>query len=169
MADTKFKVGDHIIYAGNGVCYIEDIRNERFGGAPKTYYVMHAIHDPRSVIYVPTDAERLTAEMWALLSRYDIERLIEESDISNEVWITDNKARAAHYTEMLSTGDRSRLLVVIRMLTAYKTELEAKKKKFYVTDERVLTAASKLITEEFSFVLGIEQNEVIPYILERVK
>ncbi len=167
--ETKYRAGDHVMYMNNGVCRIDRLCTEKFGGEPKLYYVMYALSDPRSVIYVPTDSEPLTSAMLELLTAEQIERLIAESDISGEAWIADNKARAASFSERLGSGDRAELLKIIRILGQHKREVEAQKKKFYVSDERILTAAEKFITEEFSFVLGIAPTDVVPYILERLK
>ncbi len=164
-----YSAGDHVMYMGNGVCRIDELRTENFGGEPKLYYVMHSLSDPRSVIYVPTDSEPLTSSMLELLTREQIETILAGSDISSEPWITDTKARAAHFTELLSSGDRSDLVKIIRILGKHKSEVEAQKKKFYVSDERILAAATRSVTDEFSFVLGIDPSEVISYILEKVK
>ncbi len=165
----RYGVGDHVMYMSNGVCRIDELRTESFGGAPKLYYVMHSLSDTRSVIYVPTDSEPLTSSMLELLSREQIDAILAESNIENEVWIADTKARAARFTELLSGGDRAELVKIIRILGRHKTEVESQRKKFYVSDERILNAATKAVTEEFSFVLGIEPADVVPYILERVK
>ncbi len=165
----RYGAGDHVIYMSNGVCRIDDLRNESFGGETKLYYVMHSLSDPRSVIYVPTDSEALTSAMYELLTAEQIDEILDGARIDDEAWIADTKMRAAHFTELLTSGDRAGLIKIICVLGRHKSEVEARKKKFYVSDERILTAATKSITEEFSFVLGIESSEVIQYILERVK
>lgn len=47
--------------------------------------------------------------------------------------------------------------------------MEQKKRSFYASDKRILTAAEKVITEEFDFVLGIEPEEVIPYMIQKLR
>ena len=54
-------------------------------------------------------------------------------------------------------------------LALNKRETESKKKKFHVADSRYLSIVEKIITEDFSFVLGIDKSEVISYIIEKTE
>ena len=164
----KFAVGDHIMYTNNCVCKIDDIRDECFSGfSSRTYYVMHALNDPRSVIYVPVDSEKLVSRMLRLLLKDEILAIIDSSEENDIEWIADTKLRCAAFTELLDSDDRESILKIVKALSIRKRELEREKKKFYASDERILNAALKAINEEFAFVLGIEAKEVIPFILER--
>lgn len=165
----KYAINDRIMYLTTGLCHIDDIRDECFGGAiPRKYYVMHAINDSKSVIYVPVDSEKLTAGMHPLLTPDEISGIISSVKDSDVVWIHNNKQRALSYTEKLGGGDRAEILMTIKALYLHKKELESQKKKFYASDERVLFAASRLISEEFAFVLQMDQKDVMPYILEKL-
>ncbi len=165
----RFNINDDILYLGTGICHIDDIRTENFGTEPKEYFVMHAVSDPSSVIFVPVDSERLTSCMLELLSPDEINELIEEAEENDLEWIPDNKQRMLKFTEMISSCNRLDILLIFKALSLMKRELEGQKKKFYATDERLLASASKVIVEEFSFVLKIDQGDVVPYILDRVK
>ena len=165
----RFNINDDILYLGTGICHIDDIRAENFGTEPKEYFVMHAVNDPKSVIFVPVDSERLTSCMLELLSPDEINELIESAEEKELEWINDNKQRMSKFSETISSGNRLDILLIFKSLSLMKRELEGQKKKFYATDERLLNAASKVVVEEFSFVLKIDQNDVVPYILDRVK
>ena len=165
----RFNINDDILYLGTGICHIDDIRTEKFGTEPKKYFVMHAVNDPKSVIFVPVDSERLTSCMLELLSPDEINELIESAEEKELEWINDNKQRMSKFSETISSGNRLDILLIFKSLSLMKRELEGQKKKFYATDERLLNAASKVVVEEFSFVLKIDQNDVVPYILDRVK
>lgn len=165
----RFNINDDILYLGTGICHIDDIRTENFGTEPKEYFVMHAINDPKSVIFVPVDSERLTSCMLELLSPDEINRLIKEAEEHKLEWIPDNKQRMAQFTEIISSGNRLDILLIFKALSLMKKEVESQKKKFYATDERILNNASKVIVEEFSFVLKIDHNDVIPYIMDQIE
>ena len=165
----RFNINDVILYLGTGICHIDDIRTENFGTEPKEYFVMHAVSDPKSVIFVPVDSERLTSCMLELLSPNEINELIESAEGKELEWIPDNKQRMLKFSEIISSGNRLDILIIFKALSIMKRELEEQKKKFYATDERLLNAASKIVVEEFSFVLKIGPNDVVPYILDRVK
>lgn len=161
-----YKIGDHIMYLSSGVCLIDDIRDETFGGTPaRTYYVMHALSDPKSVIYVPTDSEKLVSSMLPLLSKEELEALISDLDNTKIEWIPDIKQRAAYFSELVSEGSRPKIFALLKSLYSLKLEFEAQKKRFYASDERVLNSISKLVCEECSIVLEIEYNAVIDYIM----
>lgn len=162
----NFKENDYLLYLGNGICHIDEIRTEDFGGmGEKRYYVMHSLHDAASVIFVPMDSERLVGSMFPLMSAEAIDVTIKQADREEIEWISDNKQRAAHFNEVIKTGNRLEIHKIFRTLSLLKKETEAHKKKFYASDERVLTLAGKIVTDEMSFVLGIEAKEVVPYIL----
>ena len=164
----RFNINDYILYLGTGICHIDDIRTESFGADAKEYFVMHAVNDPKSVIFVPVDSERLTSAMLELLSPDEIDALIDEAESKELEWIPDNKQRMSAFGEIISSGNRLDTLLIFKKLSLLKKELEAQKRKFYATDERLLANAGKVILEEFSFVLQIEQSEVVTYIIDRV-
>ncbi len=165
----RFNINDDILYIGTGICHIDDIRTENFGTESKEYFVMHAVNDPKSVIFVPVDSEKLTSCMLKLLSPDEINDLISKAEENELEWIPDNKQRLSKFTEIIASGNRLDILLIFKSLSLMKKELEGKKKKFYATDERLLAGASKVILEEFSFVLNIDHKDVIPYILRQAE
>lgn len=168
-ATELFKVNDHLLYLGTGVCRIDEIRAENFGGSgEKLYFVMRSVNDDRSVIFVPIDSEKLTSAMFPLMTEEEINGSIDRAETNEIEWIPDNKQRAADYKEIISRGDRTEILRIMRALSLRKEEFAKLKRKFYSSDERVLAEVTKIITDEFSFVLKIEPSEVIPYIKKRV-
>lgn len=164
---TERRTGEFVMYPNGGVCLIEGIETRDFSGEKKCYYVMHPLSNPMSKIFVPTDSEKLTALMTPLIGHDEIDGVIKSAEASDHCWISDHKQRAERFTELLHGGKRGDLLWLIKTLSLHKAEMTKQKRRIYATDERVLSSATKLITEEFSFVLGIREDEVIPYIRGR--
>ena len=163
-------VGEFVTYRQNGICRINKIVKQSFAGmGEKEYYELSPVYDAKTVIFVPLDSEPLKAGMRHILSRDEIDAIIAESDNEEQEWIKDAKERARAYGDILLGGDRAKILYVIKVLSLHKKELEENKKKLYAGDTKVLASAQKAITEEFSFVLGIKREEVIPYILEKLE
>lgn len=164
-------IGDHVMYRQNGICKITDIRNENFAGmGARTYYILVSEYNKDAKTYVPVDSEELTSQMRHVLSEKEINDIITSSDDEKRnSWIDDDKLRAERFEEILACGDRAQILWLVKVLSIHKEEVEQKKKKFYVRDEKILTAAEKAITEEFAYVLGIDKQDVIPYILKKLK
>lgn len=153
--------GECLIYSGNGLCRIDDIREEQFiPGAKKTYYVLHPQTDPKSVIYIPVDSN-LTEMMHKLVSADEIAGIIQTAknyDLNSEENI---KARALQYSTLIASCERVAIVKLLIELTAKKEELEQVKKKLYAGDAKAYEAAKKLICEEFSYVLRISNDEVL--------
>ncbi len=164
------KAGEYVSYKNNGICKIVDIVTKEFAGLnPKTYYEMQTVFDQGNVLYIPVDADNLVQEMRHVLSAEEIGDVIAKSEQYQDLWIDDGKARAAQYEEILEEGDRSRILWVIKTLSIHRKQAEENKKKMYAADAKILASAEKIITEEFAFALGIEREQVIPYIIDQLQ
>ena len=72
-----FKVNDTIIYGSEGICQIVAIEENDFVGVKKTYYVMKPLGKDSSTTYVPIDSEMLVARMRKLLTKKEINELID--------------------------------------------------------------------------------------------
>ena len=52
-----FAVGDVVLHTSQGVCRVDDIRDEKFSGMNRTYYVLLPMeNNGKSTTYVPVDA-----------------------------------------------------------------------------------------------------------------
>ena len=164
----RHKTNECVMYKNYGICRITDIRSERFGdGDLRDYYVLRSVSDEHCVVYIPTDSE-LTLRMRHVLSKDEIDYIIDNSSRQTGLWVNDGKLRAARFMQIILNGDRAEILWIIKALSIYRNELAQSKKHLCAGDERVLAAAEKAITDEFSFVLGIDRSAVIPYIVGRL-
>jgi len=162
--------GEIVSYRQNGICRINRMIKENFGGlGVKEYYELSPIYDTKTVIYVPVDSEDLVSGMRHVLTADEIDEIIERSEAEELPWVNDTKERNNLYTQILQGGDRTKILLIIKTISIRKKELEEKKKKLYAGDAKLLLQAEKAIVEEFSFVLGIKRDDVIPYIIEKLE
>lgn len=161
--------GELVVYRNSGIYRISDIRNEKFCGiSERTYYVMCSVYDKSSVIYVPVDAKDITLAMRNIMSREEADEAVSRARCSANDWICDAKERAEYFDRLFDSGCCSDILWLYKVLTLYKTDTESSRKRLYASDARILAAAEKIITEEFSFILGIDRGEVLPYISEKL-
>ena len=58
--------------------------------------------------------------------------------------------------------------VLIHTLYLNKRKRESDGKKMYVSDERIMKEAEKLIYEEFAAVLNIKPGQVVEYIVNKM-
>ena len=68
-------------------------------------------------------------------------------------WIDDPNERKQVFAQILSGGDRRRVLHLIRMLYVRRRELQKNGKHLRIADEQTLRDAEKLLNDEFAHVL----------------
>lgn len=159
-----FNIGDYVQYQSTGLCQIEDCRQEDLTGkGNQLYYVLKSVYD-KVTTYVPATPEAVKDKMRHLLTSNQINDMISKSNTEDNKWIENSKLRQTEFSKIIKDGDRKQILWLVKVLLLHKKEVEKQKKKFYSSDERVLMMAEKMITEEFAFVLGMDRDDVIPYI-----
>ena len=163
-----YKAGERVIYKSNGICVIKEIQNKKFADAEREYYVLESFPDARSVWYVPVDSPDLVASMNRLLSAEEIEALLDLSAGADEIWDESYKKRADLFGSVIRSGKREDIYAVFKTLSIRRIEAENSRRKLYVSDERALHSAEKIITDEISFVLKMPKSDVAPYVLGRL-
>ena len=164
-----FTVGEHVIYGTHGVCCISEIKQMSFGADSRDYYVLTPVSERRSTIFVPVDNETLLAQMRKVLTKEEIDDLLDSVEPGSLEWIASDSERKDFCNKTIKSGDRLAIIGMIEMLYLHQEEMKSAKKHFHVTDERFLREAEKLLHDEFSFVLGITGTEVHEYIGSRIK
>jgi len=164
----SFAAGECVVYKNNGICRVTDLQKRKFAGEERDYYVLDSIFDPHSTWYVPVDSPELTSSMSRILSPDEIDLAIAQSLLLGEIWTDGFKERSELYSDVLKSGDRARMIALYRTLCARRDEAEKNRRKLYVSDERALRTAEKMISEEFSYALGIQRSEVAQYIAGKV-
>ncbi len=157
--------GDIVLYGANGVCRIDDVRTEKLGTEVRTYYILKPIRNGSSTIFVPKDNLALVGQMQDLLSADGIDILLRECAQAEETArITDARARAEHYKNVLSSGERSLILHSLRMLYIHRLELGAKGKQLCASDETFFSRAEDVFVDEISTVLSLSREEARAYL-----
>lgn len=162
-------VGDYVMYAGNGICRINDIRRERFRGLEeRLYYVMSSVYDSGAKFYLPVGMEDIKKRIRPLLSEGEIWAIIDETEDIGSRWIENDDSRMAAFEQVLRGGEIAEILWLVKILNLHKIEMRESGRKFRSCDEKVLTHAERVITEEFAFVLGLRRESVIPRIVDYI-
>ncbi len=162
------KIGSTIVY-GTQICKITDKKDQTFGKITRNYYILTPVFDEKNVIYVPSDNEKLVAKMRKILSAEEIYTLIKSIPETEKIWIEDDKLRAQEYKAIIESGDREKIIMIIKTLFEHKGEVEAKGRKLHAVDEIILSRAEKMLYEEFALVLDIKKDEVVPFIAEQIE
>lgn len=162
--NAKFKKGDIVVYKTNGICEIIDIRRENFDETgTRDFYILRSVYDPRMQVFVPTKSE-LSEKITCVLNIDDIKESIYKAYSNPLEWNSNDKERNAFFSKALMSCDRQLILSVYLLIKKKKAELEAMNKQINTNDSRILSKSEKMITEEFSYVLGISRDKIIQYI-----
>ena len=107
--------------------------------------------------------------MRQILSPDEIYQLIQQIPKQETLWIADDRQRSDAWKEILSTGDRQKLVGMIKTLYEKKQEIEAAGRKFHAADENALHQAEQMIHDEFALVLDIQRDQVAPFIARQIE
>lgn len=163
-----FVVGDAVIYGTQGVCVVSSVEVMSFGKEKREYYVLKPVYDENSTIYAPTDNESVLSKMRKVLTKEEIDSVIDSVAKEEASWIQNDEARRELCSEIIDRGDRKELMKMIEMLYLRQKDLKNQRKHFHLADERYLKEAEKMINDELAYVMGIDKNEVALYITKRI-
>lgn len=165
------QIGKNVLYGSNGVMTVVDIREESIGNQPRSYYVLRSVVGiSESLVFVPTDNERLTSSMYPLLSKEEILALLsDDAEFPVIEWVDNNRARTEYFKRIMESGDRAQMLSMIQAIhESGLRRIEAGKKNF-LSDESARQKTEKLLSVEFSIVLGISDDEALSLIRARIE
>lgn len=162
-----FRINDTVMYGTVGVCRVESIDELSLGRDKNKYYVLKPISNGGATVYIPLDNEVLLAKARCLLTSEEIGELLGRDYVDE--WIDDSVARSQRYTDIIKSGDRARIISVMLTLVARRSNLSGTGKKLRISDERALRDCERIISDEFSYVLGIPPEKVLPYIKDNIK
>ena len=149
-----YAVGTSVLYARTGVCRIENI-----GSAPfqkhddQRYYKLRAVFsNSGECIYIPVDT---AVSMRPLIDSGEAAGYLKQLPQLKPQPLTSRKSAelAAHYQEMLASGDPKSFLLLIKEIYLKEKELAAQHKKLGQVDTRHLKIAERLVCEEFAVAL----------------
>lgn len=161
-----FKTGDAVVHAAEGICRIEGVTEKTFDGKTDEYYVLRAVENERSTVYIPVEAVRLNPKIRLVLTKAQIQEIIGLMPAQEPIKCENDNARRKRFREILSGGsctEIARLIVTIRDM---KNRIRQSGKKPKVTDERIIRETEGSVCGELSYALGIPPEEV-PFYIEK--
>jgi len=163
-----FQVNDTVLYGGQSVCTITEISRQKVGKEFIQYYILKPVFDNKSTVYIPCKNEALVSKMKPILTRDEVDELIETLHTQSLEWVDNDALRKEKYGEILYCGDRKKIAALIRTLYLHKEKQKANGKKFHIADEQLFDRAQKLLHEELAFVLNIQPSDVPAFVSEQL-
>ena len=150
-----YEIGARVMYGGAGVCTVTAIAPLEPGG--REYYTLQPFFSSE-VIYIPVDTQVF---MRAALTREQAEALIAHIPDMEGERCEDKSflAMREHYQKSFDSHTCEDLVQLIKGI--YKKGEHA---KLGVVDQRYMKRAEDLLYGELAVALGIERDEVLPYI-----
>ena len=163
---TIFEKSDYIVYDNAGVCLIEDITAKKFDywDSERLCYVLRPISSSSSMVFVPVDNEKLTKKMRRIMSKEEIDTILDNVRTRCIIWENDRRRRMEHFKEILSAKNQQDMLLLASCIYAKKKELSAIGKKLSSSDEMILKETERFVNEEFAFSLKLATGQVAEYI-----
>jgi len=158
------QVGSQVVYGIHGVCAIIDVEVKRVDRKKVEYFVLEPAGQPGARFYVPMHNEVALSKLRPLLTKEELEEMIVSDATRQNCWVADENQRKQKYRELINSGDRAALISMIRALHQHREDQLAAGRKFHLCDENFLRDAQKVLSSEFSLILGIPQAEVGAYI-----
>ncbi len=162
------KIGDTVLYGATGVCTVCDVVTREIGGMTKEYFVLRPTAQDRCTVFVPTDNEALLQEARKILSKEEILGIIDSLPACDDLWEENEIKRRELFSDILHSGDRKRLMLLIRSLYNRREERRTENKRLHVADEHFMNEAERLLHDEFSAVLEINPEDVTDFIMKRL-
>lgn len=145
------------------VCEVIEIKKNHFNN--NDYYILAPLFDKSLKIEVPV-ANRV-GHLRELLSKEEIGNII--SQIPNiEALATDNRYIENQYKTLMSSGEHTDLIKIIKTAYLRNQERIDNNKKIGDKDNNYFCQAEKYLYQEFSIVLGMSYDETKEYVVNEV-
>lgn len=162
-------IGDVIVYGMAGVCKIATIESKEVNHVMHKYFVLKPVYNSSTTIYCPCDSEVLKSRMRDLLSIKEVNALIASMPAEPLAWIAGDTVRKEKYLLALQNGDHGELIRIIKTLHQRSVYQESRGKRLQGTDQHLFEEAERLLYEEFAYVLGIDPQDVLPFIRQSLE
>lgn len=106
--------------------------------------------------------------MRQVLSKEAIYKLIKAMPDNETIWIEDKNVRKQKYNNIIVNGNHEQLVKLIKTLYLQREKQLKLGKNFHVQDQQFLDTCEKILYDEFSTVLNIEPDQVVPFIINTI-
>lgn len=161
--------GDRVLYGSHGVCQVVTLEERKVDRKMVTYLVLEPEGQASARFLIPTHSEKAMAKVSPVLTPESLEALLQSSEIRESLWETAENLRKNLFRDVLSGGDRVKLLQMLHTLYHHRAARLAEGKKFHQSDENFLRDGEKLISSEISWVLNMDATQAREYLREKLQ
>ncbi|MDR3289218.1 MAG: CarD family transcriptional regulator [Peptococcaceae bacterium] len=164
-----YQANDTVMYSKEGICVITEIAEKEIHGNRCEYYVLKPVYNDKVTIFVPVHKESLTEKIWPILSAGEVYDLIRKMPDTDTIWIDNDTERRERYKKILTGGDRSEMIGLIKTLYFRHQSRKSLGKQMCMTDKQFMKDAERVLYEEVAYILNIDREQVIPFIVGQLQ
>ena len=164
-----YQVGDKVVYGSHGVCMVVDQEERLIDRKRQTYLALEPVGQDGSCYFVPTHNAVAMSKLRRMLSKEELETMLASEEVHADGWIKDENQRKQAYRELISSGDRAKLMQMVHTLYRHKASQASAGRKCHLCDENFLRDAEKLLISEVSIVMEVEPDQAKQYIRNKLK
>lgn len=164
-----YQIGDRVVYGVHGVCRVVDQEERMIDRKRLTYLALEPVGQGGSRYLVPTHNEAAMGKLRHMLSREELTALMDSEEVRQNGWISDENQRKQAYRELIGSGDRARLMQMVRSLYRHKSAQSAAGRKVHLCDDNFLRDAEKLLIGEVCIVMDMDQDQAKQFLRSKLK
>lgn len=159
-----YQVGDLIVYGSTGVCRVEAIAP---GGQGRDYYTLQPLYQSCTIM---TPVDNTKVFMRPIISKADALALIDRIPLLSHEAFHARAPRelSEYYDGKLKAHDCQSLAELAMSIYTKREEAQAQKRRLGSVDESYFRRAEELLHCELAAALGIDKDQVAPFIARRV-
>ena len=163
-----FQIGERVVYGFHGVCKVMDLEERVVDRKKVVYMVLEPMGQGSARFYIPTHNAVAMTKIKRILSREELEDLLQSDAVRNGSWIAEENLRKQMYRELISKGERENLMQMVRCIYLYKAEQAAAGKRCHLCDDNFLRDAERLLTSEIAMILELDPEQAKQYLRSRL-
>ncbi len=164
-----YQIGDKVVYGIHGVCTVVGEEQKIVDRMQVTYLILEPIGQVSARFLVPTHNPVAMGKLKSMLTKDELAELISSEAVHTNAWIREENQRKQLYRELISSGDRAKLMQMIHTLYQHKAEQAAAGRKIHLCDENFLRDAEKLLMGEIAVVMGYSGDEAKAFVRNQLK
>lgn len=157
-----------MVYGIHGVCCVVEQEERVVDRKRVTYLALEPVGQDGSRYLVPTHNAAAMAKLRKMLSREEMEELLQSEEVRMDGWIKDENQRKQAYRDLISSGDRVKLMQMVHTLYRHKALQMAAGRKVHLCDDNFLRDAEKLLASEIAIVMDVEFDQAKKYLKEHL-
>ncbi|MFF5996659.1 CarD family transcriptional regulator [Lysinibacillus sp. KU-BSD001] len=153
-----FSIGDTVFYGAHGICSIEDIQEQKFGGEAQSYYILRSHHSTSLTLYYPVNA--VNSKLKKLMTKEKAQAVLQCFENAADSWNDRTTTRHQSYQSIIKTAGHLEIAQMTNTLLRKKLELEAIDKKLPAQDTQILQNVTAILYEELATTLQTTASDI---------